>query len=363
MSNRIYNFSSGPATLPYEVLQQAGKDIINYKDMGMGIMEMSHRSKEFMAVAQAAETNLRALLQIPDNYKVLFMQGGASSQFFMVPLNLLGERKTASYLNTGTWSKKAIEEAKIFGDIDVPFSSEEDNFNAVPQSSEYVVNPDTCYLYFVSNNTIYGTQFDQFPDTDKTLVCDMSSDILSRPIDVKKFGLIFAGAQKNLGPAGVTIVIIRDDLLGKAPENTPTMLNYKTHADNNSMLNTPPCFAIYTVGEVLKWMIQQGGLEAFEKRNIEKAALLYSAIDLTGYYRGHAKKESRSLMNVSFNLPTSDLELKFIEEAALIGLNGLKGHRSIGGCRASIYNAFPKEGIETLIQFMRKFEAENPVTQ
>jgi phosphoserine aminotransferase len=362
MSARIYNFSAGPATLPFEVLQKAGKDIVNYQDTGMGIIEMSHRSKEFMAVADAAELHLRALLKIPENYKVLFLQGGASSQFFMVPMNLLGGRKKASYLNTGTWSKKAIEEAKIFGEIDVPFSGEENTFNEVPQSSDYEVDPDACYLYFVSNNTIYGTQFDQFPETEKTLVCDMSSDILSRQINVSKFGLIFAGAQKNLGPAGVTIVIIRDDLLGKAPANTPTMLNYKTHADKRSMLNTPPCFAIYTVGEVLKWMIQQGGLEVIEKRNIEKAALLYAAIDSTEYYRGHAKKNSRSLMNVSFNLPTSELEAKFIEEAALKGLNGIKGHRSIGGCRASIYNAFPKEGVEALVQFMRKFEPENPVT-
>lgn len=362
MPNRVYNFSSGPATLPYEVLQQAGKDIINYRDMGMGIMEMSHRSKEFMAVAKAAESNLRLLLEIPDNYKVLFMQGGASSQFFMIPLNLLGGGKKASYLNTGTWSKKAIKEARIYGDIDVPFSSEENNFNEVPRSSEYVVDRESCYLYFVSNNTIYGTQFGEFPDTETLLVCDMSSDILSRPVDINKFGLIFAGAQKNLGPAGVTIVIIRDDLLGKAPENTPTMLNYKAHSDNDSMLNTPPCFAIYTVGEVLKWMIQQGGVEIFEKRNIEKATLLYDAIDSTGYYRGHAKKNSRSLMNVSFNLPTPELELKFVEEASRKGLNGLKGHRSIGGCRASIYNAFPKEGVIALVRFMQKFEAENPLT-
>ncbi len=361
MLNRIYNFSAGPATLPLEVLQKAGKDIVNFNEMGMGLIEISHRSKEFIAIAQEAELNLRTLLKIPQNYKVLFLQGGASSQFFMIPMNLLGGQKKASYLNTGTWAEKAIKEAKNFGEIEVPFSSERNNFKNVPENEEYEVNPDSSYLYFVSNNTIYGTQFAEFPETEKMLICDMSSDILSRPVDVSKFGLIFAGAQKNLGPAGVTIVIIRDDLLASPPGNTPTMLSYKAHADKSSMLNTPPCFAIYTVGEVLKWMIGSGGLEAIEKRNIEKAAMLYTAIDSTDYYTGHAEKESRSLMNISFNLPTSELEKQFIEEASLIGLSGLKGHRSIGGCRASIYNAFPKKGVEALIRFMKKFEAENPV--
>lgn len=360
MVDRIYNFSPGPATLPFEVLQKAGKDIVNFQETGIGLIEMSHRSKEFMAIAEETEINLRALLNIPENYKVLFLQGGASSQFFMIPMNLLGGRKKASYLNTGTWAKKAIKEAKLFGHIDVPFTSEENNFKNIPENGEYEVSPDSNYLYFVSNNTIYGTQFTHFPETEKMLICDMSSDILSRQVDVSRFGLIFAGAQKNLGPAGVTIVIIRDDLLEKTPENTPTMLSYKAHADKGSMLNTPPCFAIYAVGEVLKWMISQGGVEKIEKKNIQKAALLYAAIDSTDYYRGHAEKKSRSLMNISFNLPTSKLEAKFIEEASLIGLSGLKGHRSIGGCRASIYNAFPEEGIEVLIRFMKKFETGNP---
>jgi phosphoserine aminotransferase len=359
MSDRVYNFSPGPATLPVEVLQQASKDVVNFKETGIGLIEMSHRSKEFMAVAENTESLLRELMGIPDNYKVLFLQGGASSQFFMIPMNLLGNGKKATYLNTGTWSKKAIKEAKLFGDIEVAYSSEDQTFNRVPTEDEYSVDSDSEYLYFVSNNTIYGTQFPKFPETDTILISDMSSDILSRKIDVSKFGIIFAGAQKNMGPAGVTIVIIRDDLLEKTPENTPTMLTYKTHADKGSMFNTPPCFPIYAVGEVLKWLKNMGGVKAIEALNIEKAGLLYDCIDGTKYYRGHAEKASRSLMNISFNLPNADLEAKFIAEAAAIGLNGLKGHRSIGGCRASIYNAFPKEGVVKLVAFMKEFEANN----
>ena len=360
MVDRVYNFSPGPATLPVEVLEQASKDVVNFKETGIGLIEMSHRSKEFMAVAEGAEQLLRELMEIPDNYKVLFLQGGASSQFYMIPMNLLGNGKKATYLNTGTWSKKAIKEARLFGDIDVAYSSEEQTFNRVPTLKEYSVADDSEYLYFVTNNTIYGTQFSEIPETDKILVSDMSSDILSRKIDVSKFGLIFAGAQKNMGPAGVTIVIIREDLLDKTPENTPTMLTYKTHADKDSMFNTPPCFAIYGVGEVLKWLKKQGGISAMEAVNKEKAGILYDCIDSTDYYRGHAEKDSRSLMNVSFNLPTPELEAKFIAEAAAVGLNGLKGHRSIGGCRASIYNAFPKEGVVKLVSFMKEFEAANP---
>ncbi len=278
----------------------------------------------------------------------------------MIPTNLLGNGKKATYLNTGTWAKKAIKEAQLFGDIDVAYSSEEASFNRVPTDDEYTVAGDSEYLYYVSNNTIYGTQFPTAPVSDKMLVCDMSSDILSRPIDVNKYGVIFAGAQKNLGPAGVTIVIVREDLLDATPEGTPTMLNYQTHADKGSMFNTPPCFPIYVVGEVLKWLKKQGGVEAIEKVNVEKAQLLYDMIDSTDYYRGHAEKDSRSFMNISFNLPTAELEAKFIEEAAAIGLNGLKGHRSIGGCRASIYNAFPREGVVKLVAFMKEFQAANP---
>lgn len=360
MTDRVYNFSPGPATLPLEVLEQAGKDVVNFQETGIGLIEISHRSKEFMAVANDAEELLRELLNIPSNYKVLFLQGGASSQFYMVPMNLLGNGKTATYLNTGTWAKKAIKEAKLFGDIEVAYSSEEASFNRVPADSEYKVNEGSEYLYYVSNNTIYGTQFPSAPQSDKMLICDMSSDILSRPIDVTKYGLIFAGAQKNLGPAGVTIVIVREDLLGSAPEGTPTMLNYGTHAEKGSMFNTPPCFPIYVVGEVLKWLKKLGGVEAIEKINQEKAQLLYDMIDSTEYYRGHAEIGSRSLMNISFNLPTAELEAKFIAEAAKIELNGLKGHRSIGGCRASIYNAFPREGVVKLVAFMKEFQAANP---
>jgi len=362
MADRVYNFSPGPATLPVEVLEKAGKDVVNFQQTGIGLIEISHRSKEFMAVADEAEANLRDLMQIPDNYKVLFLQGGASSQFFMIPMNLLGKDKKATYLNTGTWAKKAIKEAKLFGDIDVAYSSEDASFNRVPADNEYTVAGDSEYLYYVSNNTIYGTQFPKVPATEKMLISDMSSDILSRSVDVSRYGIIFAGAQKNLGPAGVTLVIIREDLLENTSAQTPTMLSYKTHADKGSMFNTPPCFAIYVVGEVLKWLKKQGGVEAIEKINIEKAGLLYGAIDSTDYYRGHAEKESRSLMNISFNLPSPELEAKFIAEAAAVGLNGLKGHRSIGGCRASIYNAFPREGVVKLVDFMKEFESNNPAS-
>lgn len=359
MVDRIYNFSPGPATLPYFVLKEAAKDIVNFNDKGIGLIELSHRSKEFMAVAEETEALIRELLIVPDNYKVLFLQGGASSQFFMVPMNLLSAGKKATYLNTGVWSKKAIKEAKLFGEVEVVFSSDDTSFNRVPENDEYTVAPDSEYLYLVSNNTIYGTQFEKFPEKNVMLVCDMSSDILSRPLDVSKFGIIFAGAQKNMGPAGVTVVIIRDDLLDRTPDNVPTMLRYQTHADKGSMFNTPPTFAIYCVGRVMNWLKEQGGVAAMEKRNQKKAALLYDVIDGGDYYRGHAEKDSRSMMNISFNLPTPELEAKFIAEATAIGLDGLKGHRSIGGCRASIYNAFPKEGVEKLVDFMDKFIKNN----
>ena len=360
MADRIYNFSPGPAVLPLEVLEQAAIDIVNFQKSGIGIAEMSHRSKDFIKVADNTEQLLRELYEIPNNYKVLFLQGGASSQFFMVPMNLLAAGKKASYLNTGAWSKKAIKEAKLFGEVEIPFSSEEQKFNRVPVNGEYTIDKDSEYVYFVSNNTIYGTQFKEFPETDKMLISDMSSDILSRKVDVSKFGLIFAGAQKNLGPAGVTIVIIREDLLDRAPANIPTMLKYKTHAEKDSMFNTPPCFPIYIVGEVLKWLKKNGGIAAMDEINKEKAALLYAAIDESSYYRGHAEPASRSLMNVTFNLATPELEAKFIAEATKVGLNGLKGHRSIGGCRASIYNAFPREGVVKLVNFMREFKENNP---
>ena len=359
MPERIYNFSPGPGTLPYSVLQEAAVDIVNFKDKGIGLIELSHRSKEFMAVADEAEALIRELLGVPSNYKVLFLQGGASSQFFMVPMNLLKPGEKATYLNTGVWSKKAIKEARLFGDVEVAYTSEATTFNRVPSDDEYEVDAASKYLYFVSNNTIYGTQFPVMPAKDALLISDMSSDIFSRPFDVSKFGLIFAGAQKNIGPAGVTLVIIREDLLDEAGDNVPTMLKYKTHADKGSMFNTPPCFGIYCVGRVMNWLKEQGGVSAIEKINREKAALVYEAIDATDFYRGHAEKESRSLMNIAFNLPTAELEAKFIQEATAVGLDGLKGHRSVGGCRASIYNAFPKEGIEKLVEFMKDFAKKN----
>ena len=359
MPDRIYNFSPGPATLPYEVLVQAAKDIVNFNDKGIGLIELSHRSKEFIRVVDECEALLRELLFIPQNYKVLFLQGGASTQFAMVPMNLLGPGKTASYLNTGTWAKKAIKEAKLFGNIDIAYTSESTNFNRVPSATEYTIKPEAQYLYFVSNNTIFGTQFQSMPETEKTMVCDMSSDILSRTIDVSRFGLIFAGAQKNMGPAGCTVVIIREDLLDSSPGNIPTMFRYKTHADKGSMFNTPPCFAIYAIGLVLKWLKKTGGVSAIEKTNRDKAQLLYQTIDKSDFYKGHAQKDSRSLMNVTFNLPTPELEAKFVQEATDVSLDGLKGHRSVGGCRASIYNAFPVEGVEKLVNFMEEFEKKN----
>jgi phosphoserine aminotransferase len=359
MPDRIYNFSPGPATLPYEVLVQAAKDIVNFSDKGIGLIEMSHRSKEFIQVVDECEELLRELLTIPRNYKVLFLQGGASTQFAMVPMNLLEPGKTACYLNTGTWAQKAIKEANLFASVDVAYTSELTNFDRVPSSGDFTIPAEAEYLYFVSNNTIFGTQYKSMPETDKVMVCDMSSDILSRPIDVSRFGLIFAGAQKNMGPAGCTVVIIREDLLDRAPETIPTMFRYKTHADKGSMFNTPPCFAIYAIGLVLKWLKKVGGLQTIEKINEDKAALLYQAIDNSNFYKGHAQKNSRSLMNITFTLPTPDLETKFIRDATSIGLDGLKGHRSIGGCRASIYNAFPRDGVEKLVYFMEEFKKNN----
>jgi phosphoserine aminotransferase len=359
MPDRIYNFSAGPATLPHEVLVQAAKDIVNFNDKGMGLIEMSHRSKEFIEVVDECESLLRELMSIPDNYKVLFLQGGASTQFAMVPMNLLQPGKSATYLNTGTWSKKAIKEAKLFGNVDVAYSSEDTLFDRVPLPDEYEATANAEYLYFVSNNTIYGTQFHQFPETDTDLVCDMSSDILAKTVDVNRFGIIFAGAQKNMGPAGCTVVIIREDLLNNASDSIPTMFRYKTHAEKGSMFNTPPCFSIYTIGLVLKWLKNLGGLSSIEKMNLEKAELLYQAIDNSDFYTGHARFDSRSIMNVTFNLPTPELEAQFIQEAAAVSFDGLKGHRSVGGCRASIYNAFPREGVEKLVDFMVAFEKKN----
>lgn len=361
MTDRVFNFNAGPGTLPQAALEQAAKDIVDYQGLGLGVMEMSHRSKEFMAIAEQTETLLREMMAIPDNYRVLFLQGGASSQFFMVPMNLMGAGGSATYLDTGTWSAKAIKEAQRFGTIDVAYSGKPENYRRVPRPDEYRIADAGSYLYLVSNNTIFGTQFADFPDNTKVLVADMSSDILSRPIDVSRFGLIFAGAQKNLGPAGVTIVIIRDDLLDRTADSVPTMLRYKTHAEKGSMFNTPPCLAIYVVGEVLKWLKAQGGVPTIAERNAEKARMLYRVIDSSDYYRGHAEPDSRSRMNVAFNLPRAELEAKFVAEATAQGMIGLKGHRSVGGCRASIYNAFPIDGVRRLVTFMEDFAGANPV--
>lgn len=323
-------------------------------------MEISHRSKEFSAYLLEVEANLRTLLGIADNYKVLFLQGGGSSQFFMVPMNLLGKGKKATYLNTGVWSKKALAEARLFGEVAVGFDSSAEGFHRIPRPDEFTVAEGSEYLYYTSNNTIYGSEYNYTPQTETMLVCDMSSDFLSRPVDVNRYGLIFAGAQKNLGPAGVTIVIIREDLLERTPASVPTMLRYKTHADKGSMFNTPPVVNIFVAGEVLKLLKKSGGLEAAHHRNKEKAALLYEVLDSGDYYRGYAEIESRSLMNVSFNLATPELESKFVAEALAAGMSGLKGHRDAGGCRASIYNAFPKEGVERLAEFMNDFAKKNP---
>ncbi|MDA3971606.1 MAG: 3-phosphoserine/phosphohydroxythreonine transaminase [Desulfobulbaceae bacterium] len=359
MPERIYNFSPGPGTLPQEVLTQAAKDIVNFNDKGIGLIELSHRSKEFMAVYAEAEAGVRELLEVPDNFKILFLQGGASTQFAMVPMNLLGKNQKGTYLNTGTWAKKAIKEANIIASAEVAYSAEDSMFNHVPRDSDYTVAADSEYLYFVSNNTIYGTQFKELPKSDKMLISDMSSDIMSRAIDFSKFGLIFAGAQKNMGPAGVTLVIVREDLLDRVADTVPTMLRYKTHAAKDSMFNTPPCFAMYCVGLVCKWLKANGGVAGMAKKNAEKAAILYDMIDSTPFYKGHAQKDSRSLMNVTFNLPTPELEVEFIKQGTERGLDGLKGHRSIGGCRASIYNAFPQQGVLDLVAFMQEFAKAN----
>lgn len=362
MNKRIFNFSAGPATLPPAVLQQAQQDIINFRDSGMGIMEISHRSQLFITICNEIIDDIRQLLAIPAAYRILFLQGGASSQFFMVPANLLAKGRKATYLNTGIWSNKAIKEARLYGDISVGFTSEQQKFNRVPLPGEFSVAADAEYLYYTSNNTISGTQFHYTPKADIPLICDMSSDILSRPIEIERYGLIFAGAQKNIGTAGVTLVIIREDLLDKAPENLPTMLQYRTHANSDSLFNTPPTFAIYIMGEMLKWIKNQGGVAAIQQANQEKAALLYRAIDQSdSYYRGHADRDSRSQMNVSFTLANPELEQKFLQQALAAGFSGLKGHRLLGGCRASIYNAFAREGVEKLIAFMQQFQQANPV--
>jgi phosphoserine aminotransferase len=356
----IYNFSAGPAVLPKAVLQQVQQELVDWHGSGMSVMEMSHRGKEFMGIAAEAEADLRALMNIPTNYKVLFLQGGASSQFAMVPMNLLRGKTSADYLNTGEWSKKAIKEAKKFGSVNVVANSEDKNFSYAPTQDQWKLDPNAAYVHYTPNETIGGVEIFWTPETGSVpLVADMSSNILSRPIDVTKYGLIYAGAQKNIGPAGLTIVIVREDLIGQPIAGTPTMFDYKTHADNESMYNTPPTFAMYVAGLVFKLLAKQGGLAAMEKANREKAALLYTKLDSTGFYNSPVAKENRSLMNVPFTLKDAALDEAFLKGAKERGLLQLKGHRSVGGMRASIYNAMPMAGVQTLVDFMSEFEKQN----
>ena len=358
--NRAINFSAGPGVLPLEVLKKAQEELVDYRGAGMSVMEMSHRSKEYEAIIGGAEQNLRKLMNIPANYKVLFLQGGASMQFAMVPLNLFSAAKKADYISTGAWAKKAISEAKRYGTVKVVASSEDKNFNYIPQLSSSMFSSDADYVHITTNNTIYGTLFSELPDTGKIpLVADMSSNILSQEYDVTKFGLIYAGAQKNMGPSGVTVVIVREDLIGHALSITPTMLDYKIHADEGSMYNTPPCYAIYMAGLVFEWLLEKGGIKAMEKENKKKAAILYDFLDQSKMFKGTVEHKSRSLMNIPFVTGNEDLDNKFISEASKKGLKQLKGHRSVGGMRASIYNAMPQEGVETLVAFMKEFEKAN----
>ncbi|MFN7945431.1 MAG: 3-phosphoserine/phosphohydroxythreonine transaminase [Blastocatellia bacterium] len=362
MTERIYNFSAGPAVLPESVLKKAQADLFALPGVGMSVLEISHRSATFEQIIKEAEDDLRKLLNIPASYKVLFLQGGASLQFSMVPMNLLPKGRSADYIVTGSWGQGAIKEAKKLGTVREAATTADTNFNRLPRPEEIRLDPDAAYVHFTSNETIFGVEFQQEPDFgDAPLVCDASSDFISRPLDVSRYGLIYAGAQKNAGPAGATIVIIRDDLLDRVPEGLPAMLDYKNLAKNGSMYNTPPCFAIYICGLVFKWALNEvGGLEKIQALNQQKAKILYDAIDASdGYYRGHAEKDCRSLMNVTFRLPSEEQEKKFIKEATAAGLDGLKGHRSVGGLRASIYNAFPPSGVEKLVEFMSEFQKNN----
>ena len=357
---RIYNFSAGPAMLPVEVLKEAAEEMLDYKGSGMSVMEMSHRSKVYEGIIQEAEKDLRELMNIPDNYKVLFLQGGASQQFAAVPMNLM-KNKVADYIITGQWAKKAYQEAALYGKANAIASSADKTFSYIPDCSDLPISEDADYVYICENNTIYGTKFKSLPNTKgKDLVADISSCILSEPIDVTKYGLLFGGVQKNVGPAGVVIAIIREDLITEDTlPGTPTMLKYKTHADNASLYNTPPAYGIYICGKVFKWIKNMGGLEAMKEKNEIKAKLLYDYLDESKLFKGTVVKEDRSLMNVPFVTGNEELDAKFVKEAKAAGLENLKGHRSVGGMRASIYNAMPYEGVEALVKFMRKFEAEN----
>jgi len=358
---RVYNFSAGPAALPEEVLKKAASELVEYDQAGMSVMEMSHRSKEFKEIIEETESTLREIMKIPDNYKILFLQGGASSQFAMVPLNLLNKTNKCDFIHTGQWTKKAIAEAKRYGEVNIIASSEEVNFSAIPEIDSSKFNPEADYFYICSNNTIYGTKYDHAPETGSVpLVSDMSSCLLSEEIDVSRYGIIFAGAQKNIGPAGLTIVIIREDLVGKAKEMTPTMFNYSTHVENESMFNTPPTYSIYMAKLVFELIKKKGGIKAIQDINEKKAKLLYDTLDNSSLFKATVTNSKyRSLMNVPFVSDSEELNAKFIKEAAQNGLVTLKGHRSVGGMRASIYNAMPQEGVIKLVDFIKKFELEN----
>ncbi|MCD7773031.1 MAG: 3-phosphoserine/phosphohydroxythreonine transaminase [Ruminococcus sp.] len=358
--SRVYNFSAGPAVLPEEVLKEAADEMLDYKGCGMSVMEMSHRSKVFDQIIKEAEADLRELMNIPDNYKVLFLQGGASMQFAAVPMNLMKNRK-AGYILTGQWSKKAFAEAMIYGEAVELASSADKTFSYIPDVSDLPITDDMDYVYICENNTIYGTKYKTLPDTKgKLLVADQSSCFLSEPVDVTKYGVIYAGVQKNVGPAGVVIAIIREDLItDDVLEGTPTMVKWKTQADADSLYNTPPCYGIYICGKVFKWLLKTGGLEKRKEINIEKAKILYDFLDESKLFKGTVEKESRSLMNVPFVTGNDELDAKFIKEAKAAGFENLKGHRTVGGMRASIYNAMPIEGVKKLVEFMKKFEAEN----
>jgi len=357
---RVYNFSAGPSCLPLEVLETCANEMLEYGTSGQSVMEMSHRSKEYDAIIKETEADLREVMNIPDNYKVLFLQGGASSQFAMIPLNLLNKSKKADFVVTGQWANKAYKEAARYGEAKVIASSADKTYSYIPKLNKADFTPDADYFHICMNNTIYGTRFTELPDTGNVpLVADISSCILSEPIDVSKFGILYAGAQKNVAPAGLTIVIIREDLIGNAQEMTPTMFDYKTHSENDSMFNTPPCYAIYVAGLVLKWIKKLGGLEAMKAINEKKAAILYDFLDNSKMFKGTVEKEDRSLMNVPFVTGNDELDAKFVAEAKKAGFVNLKGHRSVGGMRASIYNAMPVEGVEKLVEFMANFEKEN----
>ncbi len=360
--NRVYNFSAGPSMLPLEVLQKAASELVCYGESGMSVMEMSHRSPDYEAIINDAEAMLRKLMNIPDNYKVLFLQGGASTQFAAVPLNLIGRTGKADYIVSGQFSGKAYKEAQKMGyDVKCVATSKETNFDRIPVVTKNMIRPDAAYVHVCFNNTIYGTKYSYIPETgDIPLVADMSSCIISEPVDVSKFGVIYAGAQKNMAPAGLTLVIVREDLLEYADEKMPTMLEWKIMAENGSMYNTPPCYAIYMAKLVYEWILSIGGLEAMKEKNVKKAALLYDYLDSQDYYVAPVQKDSRSMMNVTFVTGDADLDKKFASEAAKAGLKNLKGHRSVGGMRASIYNAMPYEGVEALVAFMKKFAEENP---